>query len=525
VNRRTALFALPSLVLLLWTIAPLVTGARTLYLRDIFNSHLELRAELGRAVRDGRLPLVDGARAGGQGLLGNPNAVPLYPDNVLLLVASDLWQLNAHFWLHWLLALPAMYALARVWGLGREASWAAAVVYAFSGYFISQLNLYNAVVGVALAPALAAALLASRDPARRRWALPAFGGVWALQLRGEAIRSSRCWRWRRALALADAELTPPAVGRPGTGARRRHARSRPRSGSRCCGCCPAPTAGSGARRSRGRDALRRPFRRCSISSCHSTSAGPISASSWGDSYFGGTPALYFSLAPGLLAIAARLRRCSTGARRARGGRSPRSRRARSSSIRAARPVRCSRVCRAASCSAISRQVRARRDAGGQPRRGARPRARPQRRTRAPRFSPPRRYCSASSSCSSVFFSPPTAIRSSGRLSRALRARARRLRASPRCAPAGWRSRSCSARGGGGAGAAALGGTKRRSLGRGARLGAARRLSAHGAERRCCRPTRRAATVSRQRSWRRSRRRRDGPRRDARHLRRRLLRGG
>ena len=301
-NRRAALFALPSLALLLWTIAPLVTGARTLFLRDIFNSHLELRAELGRAVRDGRLPLVDGARAGGQGLLGNPNAVPLYPDNVLLLVASDLWQLNAHFWLHWLLALPAMYALARVWGLGREASWAAAVVYAFSGYFISQLNLYNAVVGVALAPALAAALLASREPERRRWALPALGGVWALVLLGgDPILALLALATGLALAAADLRRLPWG------------------------GLALALAAGTLIAAPQWIETLRllpgsyRGFWGTSVADQGRASPAlpalielvlplyfgrPDLSLTWGDSYFSGTAPLYFSLAPGLLAIAA-----------------------------------------------------------------------------------------------------------------------------------------------------------------------------------------------------------------------------
>jgi len=182
VKRPLAAFLLPALAMTLWFVAPLATGSRTLFLRDVFNTHLPMRIGLGRALRAGELPLVDPLRAGGQGLLGNPNAVPLYPDNLLLLVTSDLWQLNAHFWIHWLLAFGAMYALGRAWKLGPEASATAAVVYALSGYFLSQLNLYNAVAGAALAPALTAALLGSAERRWRRRALPMLGAIWALEL-------------------------------------------------------------------------------------------------------------------------------------------------------------------------------------------------------------------------------------------------------------------------------------------------------------------------------------------------------
>lgn len=157
--------AVPAL-LVAWTVVPLATGARTLYLRDILNTHLVLRAYLGEALRAGELPLVDPLRAGGQPLAGNPNAVALYPDNLLLLAGSTLWQLNAHFWLHWLVAAAGVAALARRRGLGRESALAAGVAFAFSGYWLSQMNLYNAVAPVALAPWLAVAALAARAEPR-----------------------------------------------------------------------------------------------------------------------------------------------------------------------------------------------------------------------------------------------------------------------------------------------------------------------------------------------------------------------
>lgn len=183
--RRPALRAalwlgVPTLALLALEVLPLVTGAETLVLRDVLEVHLMLKAPQADALRNGVLPLIDLHRFGGQPLLGNPNAVPLYPDNLLYLVAPVLWALNAHFWVHLILAPVAAYWLGRAWDLSRPAAWATGVCYALSGFFLSHLNLYNLVAGAALAPALVAAVV--RAGRGHRWAVPATGALWALLL-------------------------------------------------------------------------------------------------------------------------------------------------------------------------------------------------------------------------------------------------------------------------------------------------------------------------------------------------------
>jgi hypothetical protein len=183
-RRTAALAALPALALVAWVIAPLATGSRTLVLRDVLNTHLVLRAGPAESLRALELPLVDPLRGGGQPALGNANAVLYYPDNLLLLAGSTLWQLNAHFWLHWLAAFAAMYWLARRWGASEPGAVGAAAVYGFSGYLLSQLNLFNAIAAAALSPALAAALLAAGGAWARRRRAAAAGLVWALLLLG-----------------------------------------------------------------------------------------------------------------------------------------------------------------------------------------------------------------------------------------------------------------------------------------------------------------------------------------------------
>ncbi len=184
-RRRFALFyVLPTLLLLAGAVWPLVTGERTLYLRDVLNTHFEMRWAQAEAMARGELPLVDPWRAGGQPHLGNPNTGALYPDSALLWVASPLWALNAHFWLHLLIAPFAGYWLGRAWGLGRQGAWATGVAYAASGFFLSAMNLYNLMAGLALAPALVAAVLRTTGDAPPRWAPAATGAIWALLLLG-----------------------------------------------------------------------------------------------------------------------------------------------------------------------------------------------------------------------------------------------------------------------------------------------------------------------------------------------------
>ncbi len=174
-SRRIWLAALPVFLVILWVCVPLMSGQRTLFLRDVMTLHYPAKVAQAKAWDEGRVPLLDPQRAGGQPLLGNPNSVALHPDNLLFRPASALWGLNAHFWLHWLLAPLSMAWLARRLGLSWDSAWAAATVWALSGYLLSQLNLYNLIAGVALTPALCAAALQSLSEERRQSTLGCVG--------------------------------------------------------------------------------------------------------------------------------------------------------------------------------------------------------------------------------------------------------------------------------------------------------------------------------------------------------------
>lgn len=186
--KRFILFYVAPVVLLLTLVClPLIRGTETLYLRDVLNTHFSMKQAQAEALRQGTFPLLDPYRAGGQPLAGNPNAVPFYPTNLLFLVADTFWAMNAQFWIHLLLAPFAFAWMARSFGLGREAAWAAGVCYALSGFFLSHLSFYNLIAAAALAPALVASCLRLADPRHPgagRWSAPVTALLWALLLLG-----------------------------------------------------------------------------------------------------------------------------------------------------------------------------------------------------------------------------------------------------------------------------------------------------------------------------------------------------
>jgi hypothetical protein len=183
-RRAFLLYALPLFVLLAWVALPLARGTETLFLRDVLNTHFPMKQAQAEAMRAGYFPILDPYRAGGQPLAGNPNAVPFYPTNLLYLVGSAFWALNAHFWIHLLLAPLAFFWMARSWGLAREPAWAASLCYTVSGFFLSHMSFLNLIAAAALAPALIAACLDLAAGRRRALTPPVLALLWALLLLG-----------------------------------------------------------------------------------------------------------------------------------------------------------------------------------------------------------------------------------------------------------------------------------------------------------------------------------------------------
>ncbi|HXU82793.1 MAG TPA: hypothetical protein VN914_15440, partial [Polyangia bacterium] len=132
-----------ALLLWAWVCIPVVLGSRTFFLRDVFTTHLPLKAFGAEQLRAGRIPAFNPTWGLGQPFRGNPNALPFYPGNVFYLALPFWSAFGLHYALHWLIALATMGALARGLGMSRGAALVAAVTYAGSGWMVSALTFYN----------------------------------------------------------------------------------------------------------------------------------------------------------------------------------------------------------------------------------------------------------------------------------------------------------------------------------------------------------------------------------------------
>lgn len=131
--------------LLLWLAVslPLALGERTLFFRDVFSTHLPLKAFGAAELHQGRVPAFNPTWGLGQPFRGNPNTLAFYPGNLFYLALPFWSAFNLHYALHWLLAAVAMGVLARTLGLGRRAALLAALTYAGSGWVLTGLSFYN----------------------------------------------------------------------------------------------------------------------------------------------------------------------------------------------------------------------------------------------------------------------------------------------------------------------------------------------------------------------------------------------
>jgi hypothetical protein len=204
-----------AVVVALWAALawPLVSGERTLLLRDVMTTHLPYKWFGASELAEGSIPAVNPTWALGQPFRGNPNALPFYPGNLLYL-ALPFWSAFAlHYMAHWLLALFAMRALARELGQSAEGALLAGLAYAGSGLFLSLLTFYNLLTVAAWAPLV----LAGAVRGGRRGV--AFGGLACglMLLGGEPVAAAMivpaifvaAWERRR---FAPALATAASIG-------------------------------------------------------------------------------------------------------------------------------------------------------------------------------------------------------------------------------------------------------------------------------------------------------------------------
>jgi membrane protein YfhO len=134
---------------------------KTFFVRDVSFFHYPLKRLVTEAYSQGHWPLWNPYIQLGQPLLANPNAMALYPTQILFQLLPFELAFDLHFVVHCVLAGIATFYLARALGASRHAAFLSAQIYNFSGVTLSFLNLFNILPVVALLPLLALALMAA----------------------------------------------------------------------------------------------------------------------------------------------------------------------------------------------------------------------------------------------------------------------------------------------------------------------------------------------------------------------------
>ncbi|MCI0412671.1 hypothetical protein L0222_07705 [bacterium] len=141
------------LIELLFFFRPVFFG-EVFYYRDLHSHFLPKRELVAEYLSELELPLWDPYLQGGKPLLGNPNNMALYPSNLLYLFFSGPRALTIEIILHHLMAMLAVYIFCRTLSLRQPSSFIAAVIYGFSGYMLSAINLLNWFIALSYLPVL-----------------------------------------------------------------------------------------------------------------------------------------------------------------------------------------------------------------------------------------------------------------------------------------------------------------------------------------------------------------------------------
>lgn len=132
---------------------------KTFFVRDVSFFHYPLKRLVTEAYSEGHWPLWNPYIQLGQPLLANPNAMALYPTQILFQLLPFELAFDLHFVLHCMVAGIATFFLARALGLSQHTAFLSAAVYNFSGVTLSFLNLFNILPVVAFLPLLSFALI------------------------------------------------------------------------------------------------------------------------------------------------------------------------------------------------------------------------------------------------------------------------------------------------------------------------------------------------------------------------------
>lgn len=112
------------------------------FYRDLHTIFFPQKKILVELVRSSGFPLWDPYLHGGEPFLANINNSVFYPSNILYFLLPLHKAFNIDIVCHVILNSLAAYLLARTLGLRQISSFAAGIVYAYSGYSLSHINLF-----------------------------------------------------------------------------------------------------------------------------------------------------------------------------------------------------------------------------------------------------------------------------------------------------------------------------------------------------------------------------------------------
>lgn len=172
--------AIPALALL-----PLVIFAAQATGRAVFSGHdiqyyfYPYHVAAAQLIADGHLPLWNPHAFGGFPLLGDGQTALLYPPNWLFLIPglSPVIALTWVILLQFSIAGLGTYGFARAIGVGRAASFAAAVAYAFGGFMTARIIHLSILAGAAMLPVVLFGIERALRPGPHRWRWFAFAAV------------------------------------------------------------------------------------------------------------------------------------------------------------------------------------------------------------------------------------------------------------------------------------------------------------------------------------------------------------
>jgi hypothetical protein len=208
-------------VLVLACFGGVLAGGEQFAFRDAGHFYGPLERRVQMEWRAGRWPLWEPEENGGMPLLGNPTAAVLYPGKLLFAVLPFDWAMRAYLIGHVLLAVAAMRALLRSFGVGGAGSMIGGIAYGFGGPVLFQYGNSVFLVGAAWMP------LAFRAADRwirqgRRFGIVELTGVLTMQVLGgdpqAAYLSALCaagyaWFAARSGPVPEAGADRPRGGR------------------------------------------------------------------------------------------------------------------------------------------------------------------------------------------------------------------------------------------------------------------------------------------------------------------------